>query len=133
MFIHSSSFNKSPIPTPGQTSDQKHLRAAVAAGNKSAIGVLATTLSSLGVLDTGCTVSGALSLITPVEDPVVRVLLQLRAGGGSAGVSTACSVGSAVVGVVLVVSLEDGEGLGRGGTGVVGALGRLDGLGDLGG
>lgn len=35
--------------------------------------------------------------------------------------------------VVLVVRLEDGEGLLSGDTGVVGALGSLDGLGDLGG
>jgi hypothetical protein len=52
-----------------------HLSAAVTAGNKSTIRVLATTLSSLGILDTGRAVSGTLSFAAPVKDPVVRILL----------------------------------------------------------
>lgn len=110
-----------------------YLFTATAAGNESTIRVLTTTLSGLGRLDTGSTISGTRSTITPVEDPVVRVLLQLTAGWGSAGIRTACAVGSAFDRVVLVVGLEDGECLGLGSAGVVGALGRLDGLRDLGG
>lgn len=104
-----------------------HSSAAVTAGNKSAIGVLAATLSGLGVLDTGGAVSGTLSLTAPVEDPVVRVGLELAVGRGGAGIRLACAVGSTVVGVVLVVGLKDGEGLGRRSASVVGALGCLNG------
>jgi hypothetical protein len=73
------------------------LSAAVTAGNKCAIRVLATALSGLGILDTGRAISGTLSVTAPIEDPVVRVLLQLIASRGSAGICTACAVGSTIV------------------------------------
>lgn len=108
-----------------------YLNTAITAGNESTIRVLTTTLSGVGRLDTGRAVSGTLATSAPVEDPVVRVLLQLTTGRGSAGVRTAGAVGSALNGVVLVVGLEDGECLGRGSASVVGALGCLDGFRDL--
>lgn len=108
---------------------RQNLSTAGAASNESTVRVLAATLSSVGVLDASGTVSGALSVIAPVEDPVVGIGLQLTAAGGFTGVSGACTVGSTVVGVVLVVSLEDGEGLGGRSASVVRALGSLDGVG----
>lgn len=108
-----------------------YLSTAITAGNESTIRVLATTISSVGRLDTGRAVSSTLATTAPIEDPVVRVLLQLTTGWGSAGIRTACAVGSAFNRVVLVVGLEDSECLGLGSASVVGALGRLDGFRDL--
>lgn len=71
--------------------------------------------------------------IRPEEGPAVLVRLHVRAGGRRARVGAAGAVGRAVAAVVLVVRLEDGKGLLARDAGVVGALGGLDRLGDLGG
>lgn len=107
------------------------LSAAVTARNEGSIRVLTATDSSLGILDAASADTAVLSLVTPVEDPVVRVFLQLITGWRGAGVSAAGTVRSAGIIIVLVISLENGEGLGSGDTSVVGALGGLDGGRDL--
>lgn len=91
---------------------QAHLSAAVTTSNEGTIRVLASTLASLGVLDTTRAIPAILSPVAPIEDPVIRILLQLVTGRGIAGISAACAVGSAVVRIILVVGFKDGEGLG---------------------
>lgn len=107
------------------------LLAAVRACNEFSGRVLASALASLGVLDAASTLTTALALTAPEECPVVLVLSQFRRSRGGTSVRFACSVGGTVVAVVLVVNLEDGEGLSLVGTSVVAALCRLDGLADL--
>lgn len=104
------------------------LLAAARACNEFSVRVLASTLASLRVLDTTSALATALTLTAPEESPVVLVLSQFRGSRGGTCVRFASSVGSAVVVIVLVVDLEDGEGLGFVGTSVVAALSSLDGL-----
>ena len=107
------------------------LLAAVRTHNELPSRVLAPALASLRVLDATRSLTTALALVAPEESPVIGVLSHFRRSRGSAGVRFACSVGRAVVLVVLVVDFEDGEGLGFVGAGVVAALGGLDGVAGL--
>ena len=104
------------------------LLAAARACNEFSVRVLASTLASLRVLDTTSALATALTLTAPEESPVVLVLSQFRGSRGGTGVRFACSVGSTVVAVVLVIDLEDGESLGLVGASVVAALCCLDGF-----
>ena len=104
------------------------LRAAIRACNEFSGRVLASTLASLRVLDTTSALATALTLTAPEESPVIRVLGQLGGGRSGTGVCFASSVRSTVVGVVLVVDLEDGEGLVLVSASVVTALCRLNGF-----
>jgi len=107
------------------------LLAAVRAYDKLSIRVLAPALACLRVLDATRTLATALALTAPEESPVVRVFGQFRGSRGGTGVCFAGSVGSTVVAVVLVVDLEDGEGLSLVGASVVAALCCLDGFAGL--
>jgi hypothetical protein len=102
------------------------LLAAARANDEFSIRVLAPALAGVRVLDATRTFATALALTAPEESPVVRVLGQFGRSRGGASVCLAGSVGSTVVAVVLVVDLEDGEGLGLVGASVVAALCRLD-------
>lgn len=105
--------------------------AAARARNKLSSRVLTSTLASVRILDTSSAFATALTLTAPEEGPVVLVLSEFRGCRGGASVRLACSVGSTVVAVVLVVDFEDGKGLSGGGTGVVTALCGLDGVAGL--
>lgn len=107
------------------------LLAAARAYNEFSIRVLAPALASLRVLDATRTFATALALTAPEESPVIRVLGQLRGSRCGAGVRFASSVGSTVILVVLVVDLEDSEGLSFVGASVVAALRGLDGFAGL--
>lgn len=81
----------------------------------------------MGVLDTARTLTAALTLIAPEESPVILVSSELRTVQ-STRVGLASAVRRTLHVVVLVVGLEDGEGLRLRGARVVAALGRLDGV-----
>ena len=71
--------------------------------------------------------------LLPEEGPVVRIGGKLTRSGSLARISLAGTVRSTVVGIVLVVNLEDCKSLLARDARVVGALSSLDGFGDLGG
>lgn len=105
------------------------LLAAVTPRNKSPIRVLAATVSSLRVLDAFRAKPSHLSIVIPIEDPGVLIILYFVTLGGITGVSTACTIGSAVGRVVFMIGLEHGECLVLRGPSVVRALGCLNGFG----
>lgn len=71
--------------------------------------------------------------LRPEKGPVIIVVGHLTASGRGALIRLASSVRGTVVVIVLVIDTEDGKRLLARNTGVVGALSRLDGVGDLGG
>ena len=109
------------------------LLAAARAYNKFSIRVLAPALASLRVLDATRTLATALALTAPEESPVIRISSELVRSRSIAFVSFTSTVGSTVVGIILVIDLEDSKGLLARDTGVVGAFSGLDGVGGLGG
>lgn len=119
------------MPTPALL-DIFYLRTRITSSHKRPIRVLTATLARVRVLDASRSIPTLFSLATPVEDPIVGVLLKGIARRSLTGIRAAGTVGRTVVLVVLVVGLEDGVGLGFGGAGVVRALGRLDCGGDFG-
>lgn len=108
-----------------------NLCAAARSRDKLSIRVLTPANTSLRILDTSSTFTTALAIVVPEESPVVRVRAQLAIGRRSASVSLASAVRSTMVGVVLVINLEDGKGLSLRGSRVVTALGGLNGLAGL--
>jgi len=100
--------------------------------NKNPIAVLTSALSISRTLDTVRAVSFLLTLSRPKESPTIVIRVRhLSIGGSRTSVGRTSAVRSSVRGIVLVVCDEDGEGLGGGGTGVVGAFSGLDGGGDF--
>ncbi|KAH0194664.1 hypothetical protein KCV03_g109, partial [Aureobasidium melanogenum] len=97
----------------------------------SLIRVLTSTNTGLRILDTSSTFTTALAIVVPEESPVVRVRAQLTIGRCGASVSLTSAVRGTMVGVVLVVDLEDGKRLSLRGSRIVAALGGLNGLAGL--
>ncbi|KAH0250606.1 hypothetical protein KCV00_g116, partial [Aureobasidium melanogenum] len=93
--------------------------------------LLTSTNTGLRILDTSSTFTTALAIVVPEESPVVRVRAQLTIGRCGASVSLTSAVRGTMVGVVLVVDLEDGKRLSLRGSRIVAALGGLNGLAGL--
>jgi hypothetical protein len=122
-----------PVPRDEQFVSLSNIRllAAARAGNELPIRVLTATNTSLRILNTSSTFTLTLSIPIPKEGPVIRIRAQLTICRCSASVSYTSTVGSSMVGIVLVVHLEHGKGLCLGGSGVVTAFGGLDGFAGL--
>lgn len=115
----------------GQQVSVHNLSAAVTPRNKSTIRVLAATVSSLRVLDAFRAKPPHLSIVIPIEDPGVLIVLYFVTPRRITSVSTASTVRGAVGRVVFMIGLEHGERLVLRGPSVVGAFGSLDGFGDF--
>lgn len=102
--------------------------------NKLPITILTPTLANLRILDTSRSYARLLAMIRhPEKSPSsVTVLHLFRCLRGGACICRASAVGSTMVAIVLMISLEDGEGLLGGCASVVRAFGCLDGSGDFG-
>lgn len=146
-----------PIPQPAvsfATGAQaflplRRLNAVGSTVDKGAVRVLASAGTVVGVLDAGGSNARGLAATTahcqlspqsphkmylrPEKGPVVIVGSHLIVGGRGALIRLASSVRGTVVVIVLVIDTEDGKRLLARDTGVVRALSRLDGVGDLGG
>lgn len=112
----------------------QHLSAARAPRHKRPIAILTPARPIVRAANASRTHTLVPSLaLLPEKRPAVLLVLHLpRRLRRLARIGVAVAVRCAVRGVVLVVRLEDGEGLGGGGAGVVAALGGLDGRGDFG-
>lgn len=125
-----SSTTSPQFPTPPlSTTTSLAVRSSI---NKLSSGVFTSTSSIHGTLDAGCSNSLAASLASPVKHPVIGSSRQLRLCRRSTSVCGTGTVRSTVRFIILMILLEDGEGLGARDTGVVGAFSGLDSLGDFG-
>jgi len=107
------------------------LLAAARPRNKLPIRILTPTNPSLRILNASSTLPLTLSISIPKEGPVIRIRAQLTIGGCSTSVSHTSTIGSSMVGIVLVINLEHSKSLRLGGSGVVTAFGGLDGFAGL--
>jgi len=112
-------------------SSVKRLLATARPRNKLPIRVLTPTDPSLRILDTSSSLAFTLSISIPKEGPVIAINTQLCIRRRSTSVSHTSTIGSSMIGIVLVINLEHSKSLRLGGSGVVTAFGGLDGFAGL--